>query len=61
MELMRSFWSATWLHLVHRIVTDQQVNATSFQVFLSEKLPAQEYRTFAEMTPKFEEQLLLHP
>ena len=49
MELMRSFWSATWLHLVDRIVADQQVSATSFLVFLSGKLAAQEYRTFAEM------------
>ena len=26
MELMRSFWSATWLHVVDRIVADQPVS-----------------------------------
>lgn len=61
MGLMRSFWSATWLHLVDRIVADRQVSATSFLVFLSEKIAAQDYRPFAEMAPRFELQLLVHP
>ena len=43
MKLMSSFWSATWLHLVERIVADQQVIVASFQVFLSKKIAAQEY------------------
>ena len=37
MELMESFWSVTWGCDVDRIFADQQVSATLFPVFLSEK------------------------
>ena len=37
MELMKSFWSVSWSCDVHRIFADQQVSATSFPFFLSEK------------------------
>ena len=48
MELMRSFWAATWLHLVDRIVADPQVSATSCSVLLCEKKPAQELACVAD-------------
>lgn len=39
MELMRSFWSASWLHLVDRIVADQQVSAIPGLFVLKESGP----------------------